>query len=256
MQQDNEECTCCEQTVKFWASTPCKFSVETITDLGPPDSNLNAFNLVTFNAGYEINGECNQKRLLQFLMQEDPPHVVCLQEMMTQQIDPLLSILNAKGAIFPWRYCARSPHSRSTILSAFPITRVTRGQNLSPKNERQGNNEFLTVRIQGTYITSLHLSSRREGTRLNQIHKIERKLEKAGVWGLEEPHIWAGDFNSLTKKDYDEEGWSNIEEQRRGSSREVAELEPKNDATRQMALLGFSDCWVETERQGTLETCR
>ena len=202
-----------------------------------------------------MDKECDRKKLLQFLMQGDPPQVVCLQEMKSRHIDALLLSLNKQGDPFPWRHCARSPHSRSTILSAFPITVVARGD-LITKLERKDNYQFLTVKIQGIYITCLHLSSRREATRLKQIEKIKMKLVEAGVWGLGEPHIWAGDFNSLTKEDYGEEGWSNIEELRRESSKEVAEPEPKEDATRLMADLGFSDCWVETGSQGALETSR
>ena len=102
------------------------------------------------------------------------------------------------------------------------------------------------MKIQGIYITCLHLSSRKEATRLKQIEKIKKKLDKAGVWGFGEPHIW----------DFDEEGWRNIEKKRKGSSKEVAEPEPTEDVTRLMKELVFSDCWVETGRQGTLETCR
>ena len=64
-------------------SSTCKFYHETITNLEPSDNNLSVFNLVTLNAGYEINQDCDQKKLLKFLMQGDPPQVVCLQEMRT-----------------------------------------------------------------------------------------------------------------------------------------------------------------------------
>ena len=54
MQQNSHQCS--DRTVKFMASTACGFSLGTITDLGPSDDNLNAFNLVTLNAGYELKG--------------------------------------------------------------------------------------------------------------------------------------------------------------------------------------------------------
>ena len=178
-----------------------------------PDHIEGALNLVTLNAGYNINEEPDREKLLNFLMQGDPPQVVCLQEMRHPQVDALRKSLRIKRKLFPWQNCARSPRSRSTIISAFPITKVAKGT-LHIPTEGKWNNEFLTVKIQGIYITSLHLSSRTEATRLSQIQMIKRKLEDAGVWGSGEPHIWAGDFNSLTKEDYDEEGWSNIEEHR------------------------------------------
>ena len=62
-------------------------------------------------------------------------------------------------------------------------------------------------------MTCLHLDYRDETIRLKEIRTIKQKLDSL----LPQPetiassmHIWAGDFNALTKENYDDNQWSQI----------------------------------------------
>ena len=143
-----------------------------------------------------------------------------------------------------WSYCGRSPFSRSIILSTIPLEEVCR--------LRLGvHHEFVTVKVQGFYLTCLHLDSKKEETRLHQLWKVRDQLSQKGVWGLGRMHIFAGDFNSLTERD-NEEGWAQEAVKRERSQLE----EPKFDVTALMAQMNFSDCWDQVGRRDLKITCK
>ena len=66
-------------------------------------------------------------------------------------------------------------------------------------------------------------------------------------------HIFAGDFNSLTKWDKYEDEWAKMAAEREDSSAELEE--PKFEVAASMAQKNFSDCWDQVGRRpGNLET--
>ena len=62
------------------------------------------------------------------------------------------------------------------------------------------------------YLTCLHLDHRYESTRLKELEVIAKTLTSLTTHTNDNktPHIWVGDFNSLTKNDYSVEEWNEI----------------------------------------------
>ena len=119
-------------------------------------------------------------------------------------------------------------------------------------------NQFVTVRVQGFYLTSLHLAAKNEATRLRQLRNVRVKLSEKGVWNQGRMHIFAGDFNSLTKEDKSQEAWDKVAADRELSNRNnFAKLEePKFDVTAFMAQENFTDCWAKVGRRDEMTTCQ
>ena len=204
---------------------------------GEYDGSVKKFTMCTYNVGFTVEvGE-----LVNFLKKERPADIVCIQEMRYWQVSDLLERLRESR----WSYCGRSPRCRSIILSTFPLEEVCRFGSKS-------NNEFVTVMVQGFYLTCLHLNSKKEETRLHQLWKVRDQLSQKGVWGLGRMHIFAGDFNSLTKGDKSEEEWVQVAVKRERSKLE----EPKYDVAASMAQKNFTDCWDQVGRQDLKITCR
>ena len=122
--------------------------------------------------------------------------VVCIQEIRKDKITSFLVLLKMKQLL--WAYCARSPRGRSIILSAFHFEEVAK-KRFPGKTSK---NEFVTVKIVGFFLTCHHLNAKEESKILQEIDIVTRQLEDTKVWG--DAHIWAGDFNSVTRKDYSE----------------------------------------------------
>ena len=55
------------------------------------------------------------------------------------------------------------------------------------------------------YLTCLHLDHRLERFRLKEIESIRQNLDQ--VFKANHCQIWTGDFNALTKEDYDTKQW-------------------------------------------------
>jgi endonuclease/exonuclease/phosphatase family metal-dependent hydrolase/SAM-dependent methyltransferase len=113
-------------------------------------------------------------------------------------------------------------------------------------------------------VCCLHLDHVRETTRLEQLRSIMAQQ-------LEPDHqrpsrqVWLGDFNSLTRADWDDAEWRRITDQRTRSHWEA----PSSDVSRAMTMsshtsegsalpaLAFTDCWrAAEERRGPLGTSR
>ena len=222
----------------------CKFFYPKENITTTEDGNLpQTLKIGTFNVSYNVD----VGRLAKYLVKAEPLDFVCIQEIQYFQIPRFLGFLRKHQC--PWTYCARSPRSRSIILSTFPVVEVA-------KDCFSGNHEFVTVRALGVLLTCLHLNAREEIKRLLEIEQIKQQLEEAAVWG--EAQIWAGDFNSVTREDYTDTEWAEIEEGRKKlhSKDSRYDDEPKVDVVAKMVELGFTDCWIETGRQGPLATCR
>ena len=210
--------------------------------------------LCTYNVGFDVK----LYKLLQFL-ENHAPDIICLHEMKEGAVKNLIE--NLRG--FKWSkftHCARSPHSRSIILSIYPMEEVCKGF----LGSSGSNNQFITVKVADLYLTSLHFSASNEETRLKQIEKLTASLETSGVWDGGRRHIWAGDFNSLTEDDKTRKGWKKVAKKREASNREgegekgFKKLEePKFDVTKKIAEMNFTDCWAEADEKGSLkETCK
>ena len=209
------------------------------------DGSVKKFTICTYNVGFNVKvGE-----LVNLLKKKPAADIVCIQEMRYWQVNKLINRLKKSR----WKYCGRSPTCRSIILSTFPLEEVCRDK-LGGSGKTALNHEFVTVKVQGFYLTCLHLTAKKEETRLRQLGKVRDQLSQKGVWGLGKMHIFAGDFNSLTKEDKSEEGWAQVKVDRENSNTELEE--PKFDVAASMAQKNFSDCWDQVGRQDLKITCR
>ena len=217
------------------------------------DGTITEFTLCTYNVGFDVD----VTKLLQFL-RDEAPDVVCLQEMMSRDVKQLIERLRRAKSKFT--HCGRSPESRSIILSVFPLDEVGRG--FLGQGSKTQNNQFVTVKVFGLYLSSLHLSAKDEETRMKQLEKLTSRV----VWDGGRRHIWAGDFNSLTKDDKSKKGWEKVANEREASNREGEEKkgfkrleEPKFEVTTYMAEKNFSDCWAKAGERGEKDqkdTCK
>ena len=133
-------------------------------------------------------------------------------------------------------------------MSRFPLEEVCQG-NLGSN----GNNQFVTVRVQGFYLTSLHLiAKKKEVNRLHQLANLREKLSEKGVWDKGKMHVLAGDFNSLTFADKSEAEWAEVAVERNEANFE----EPKFQVTASMGQKNFSDCWAKVGTGGLRTTCQ
>ena len=212
------------------------------------DVTVKRFTLCTYNVGYNVE----VTELVDFLKKEPSADIVCVQELLSRKVNHLLEFLRESR----WSYYALSPHCRSIILSTFPLEEVCRAR-------LGGNYEFVAVKVQGFYLTSLHLTAKNEATRLNQLEKIRVQMSQKGVWDHGRIHIFAGDFNSLTKADKSQEGWDKVAAEKELSNTErlgekgFTKLEePKFDVTSSMAEKNFSDCWAMVGRGKLKTTCQ
>ena len=103
-----------------------------------------------------------------------------------------------------------------------------------PKNVR-----FVTVAVQPNsnnqtsdilYLTCLHLDHRYESTRLKELEVITKTLNSFTSHTNENktPHIWVGDFNSLTNDDYSVDEWNEISRIRKLNSWERPHVDVTN----------------------------
>ncbi len=65
--------------------------------------------------------------------------------------------------------------------------------------------------------------------------------------------MWAGDFNALTREDYDTERWDEIAEVRSLNSWESPQTELTGKVRKER---GFKDCWELAGRPEPVKTCR
>ena len=219
------------------------------------NSNVKKFTMCTYNVSYNVN----INNLVNFL-RDEPADIICIQEMLHWQVNHLIKCLK-KSRQWRWRFCARSPSCQSIILSTFPLEEVCRGY-LGCQG-RKRNLQFVTVKVQGFYLTSLHLYAKNEASRLCQLRNLRDRLSEKGVWDEGKMHILAGDFNSLTKEDRCQEGWNKVAAERElSNTKNLGENgftkleEPKFDVTASMSKKNFLDCWAQVGRRDLKTTCQ
>ena len=85
--------------------------------------------------------------------------------------------------------------------------------------------EFATVKVQGIFVTCVHLPNLGEQVRITDLKRIWGEQEKKGLWKeVGAKHIFAGDFNSLTWEDEDEEGWMRVGKEMAADNMKLDEL--------------------------------
>ena len=99
------------------------------------------------------------------------------------------------------------------------------------------------------FITCLHLDHRTEPRRIREFKEIYRKSIEIRQ---NTSHILAGDFNALTKTDYEMEDWNEICKIRDLNSWE----KPKIELTNMIGKLGYFDTWTLAGKPKPIKTCR
>ena len=100
------------------------------------------------------------------------------------------------------------------------------------------------------FITCLHLDHRTEPKRIRELKEIIRKSYEPRK---EAGHIWAGDFNSLTREDYTIKEWNEIARVRSLNCWE----KPRVELTDLVKKQDFQDTWQLCPDKPTLvKTCR
>ena len=125
-------------------------------------------------------------------------------------------------------YQHRLTYLENTLMSNFDLEEVSSSKS-KPK--------YITAKItvdrdqEPLFVTNLHLHYKAEPTRLRELGQIEKQKKNCG-------QIWVGDFNSLTREDYDEDYWEDIARVRRENFWEP----PRTAVTSQMKKMR----WVKS----------
>merc|ERR1712080_474777 len=90
-------------------------------------------------------------------------------------------------------------------------------------------------------LVNLHPDHASEDTRLVQFQEWERKVK-----------VWAGDFNTLTREDYSQQGWEEIGAVRRRGKWE----QPRTEFSNYLHKKGLTDSWASVGRPSPVSTCR
>jgi len=113
---------------------------------------------------------------------------------------------------------------------------------------------FLTAKITihetDVYVTCCHLDHANEEQRMVDVGRMEHDLRD--LFLNNEYQFWAGDFNSLTRRDYSEADWEAVALARSEDNWEA----PKIEVTSHMSELGFCDLRTKGVNKGPLSTCR
>ena len=167
------------------------------------------------------------------------PTIALLQEVRPKTFAALTKLLDAS----PPRTSALAHRLKGAgvaILSSLPLTEVARGM------WEKGRRGFLAVKVEGVVVLNLHLDSKEEPRRLEELDQVRRKVEGAGA-----AQVWAGDFNSLTRADYSALRWRQVVVARRRAGLEAPQLA----VTSLMAELGMVDCRGKVGGRGEAATC-
>jgi len=193
------------------------------------------FSVATFNvhSWCDANFSGNYDRVKK-LVKEHDPDFLCLQETISSK-----ETYTDLG--YPYFHDFRS----CAILSKVPIQLY----------EQSKKSRFLTVKIDleencPLFLTCMHLDFRTEPGRLIEIKAIRKHLEPV----FKENHfqIWTGDFNAITREDYNNEKWNHITGVRKHNGWEL----PKTELTTQVKEFGFRDSWQQVGCPEPIKTCR
>ena len=200
------------------------------------------FSVCTYNVHtfYDGKGKPTYQDIMKLLAQMKPD-VLCLQEATAHCLNKLQADLQYKHKYYKNRGVA--------IFSNYEMEEV---EYQVKGNRTRGLTVKLTLdpALEPLYLTALHLDHRVEPNRMKEIKNIEKCLED--VFAEEGGQIWTGDFNCLTREDYDDKTWGDIARVRRENSWEP----PRTAVSEEMTRLGFTDCWASVGRPGPVSTCR
>ena len=133
------------------------------------------------------------------LLADLKPDVLCLQEAYSHEINKLKADLDYQYKHYKSRGVA--------IFSKYEIEDVLY-QHKDNKTRAITAKLSVDPALEPLYVTALHLSHKVEPNRMKEISDLEKCLENVFKEGS--CQIWTGDFNCLTREDYDDKTWGDI----------------------------------------------
>ena len=170
------------------------------------------FSIATYNVHsfYDEIGNHAFDRVVKVL-QDARPDILCLQEVHAFGLKKLQDSLSYEHSL-KWGGCA--------ILSNLCMEEVE----IPERRARKGYHpRFLTAKIsvpgQDIFVTCCHLNHKDELKRMSEVRKMKEQLDPC--FKVNEPQVWTGDFNSLTREDYSEVAWKEITQVRMNNNWEL-----------------------------------
>lgn len=201
------------------------------------------FSLATYNVhGWTDAEDSDNFERVVALVKKHNPDFLCLQETYTS-MDKLFSQTT------DYKHCLSS--GNCAIFSKRPITYF----NGSDKGKTYSRVRYVTAEIgldncSKFYLTCLHLYHRTEPVRLDEIRSLHTELSE--LFSNQKGQIWTGDFNALTREDYSDQYWHDIDQVRRRNEWEP----PLVELTGQVKEYGFTDAWTTVGQPKPVKTCR
>lgn len=157
-----------------------------------------SFSVCTYNVHmfYDEAGRNTYDEMVK-LLRDLRPDVLCLQEVISvNKLDgdlgyPYKKYYRVQGVVIFSKYKIEEDVSYEANQTRAITAKVSLDPDLDP-----------------VYITAIHLSHRVEPARMKEVSNLEKCLEK--VFQEESCQIWTGDFNCLTREDYDDKTWEDI----------------------------------------------
>ena len=187
------------------------------------------FSLCTYNVHgfYDDAGRPTYQEIVK-LLTELKPDVLCLQEATSHYINKLQADLDYQYKHYKSRGVA--------IFSKYDIEDVLY-QHKGNKTRAITAKLIVDPAMEPVYVTALHLSHRVEPARMKEVADLEKCLEN--VFREGSCQIWTGDFNCLTREDYDDNTWEDIarvrSDLRAYNIDKVACLPPTNTSQQQLS---------------------
>ncbi|XP_040579921.1 uncharacterized protein [Lepeophtheirus salmonis] len=138
----------------------------------------------------------------------------------------------------------------TSVLSRFPICDVTPGA----KKFGGVRHNVVTSKIGNVlvHIVNVHFNHVSEERRLHELSYLKKTLQPL-LSDARALQIWLGDFNALTREDYNLEEWNNLSLVRANNRWESPQVEFMNHFRGELGLI---DIWAECGSPRPLGTCR
>eukprot|EP00094_Tigriopus_californicus_P000649 TCALIF_00630-PA protein Name:"Similar to CEP85 Centrosomal protein of 85 kDa (Homo sapiens)" AED:0.09 eAED:0.09 QI:0/0.75/0.55/1/1/1/9/88/730 len=203
-------------------------------------SSTRSLSIGTYNVHMWTDENCQDNlERVQDIIKIHAPDVLCLQESTKPEHDQFSRKMEFMYPHSIWQFC-------TAIFSKFPLEKT-----LERFKDHYVIGKVMVPHLDTPiYITCLHLNHRSEQFRLAQIDHIHKTCET--YLKDQNPLIWTGDFNALSRDEYTESHWAELSETRRKNAWES----PHVDVTNKIKSLGFHDLWMKAGEPKPVGTCR
>jgi len=175
------------------------------------------------------------------LVLEQKPHILCLQEATGSK-----ELLRIKTEC---DFAKVHKFNGLAVLTKMPSNLLISYGDSPP-------NGFLLCQIEfgsgpPLLVVNLHPDCADEDTRLWEFRTWEEKAREM-LSKDDNPQLWLGDFNALTREDYTQRQWDKIASERSKNFWE----DPRTELMSLLGAKGLTDSWASLGRPGNVSTCR